>query len=185
MDGKAAAARLGGPVRLADARTGGAPCDHRNTGAWLMPIPPFTPHRGHDMADQWPLQSFLELGPLPGAVPCARLRVRHLLWEWKLTDFSEAAELVVSELLTNAVQASQAMEFLTPVRMWLLSDKQRVLILIWDASPQPPVRMYSRGDAENGRGLLLVETISTQWNWYFPHDPGGKVVWAQIGTESQ
>jgi hypothetical protein len=69
--------------------------------------------------------------------------------------------------------------------MWLLSDKRRVLILVWDASPQPPVRMYSRDDAENGRGLLLVETISTQWNWYFPHDPGGKAVWAQIGTESQ
>ncbi|SRR6266702_326307 len=185
MDGKAAAAGLGGPVRLADAGTGGPSFDHRNTRAWMMPIPPFTPHRGHDMADQWPLQSFLELGPLPSAVPCARLHVRQLLWEWKLTDFSEAAELVVSELLTNAVQASQAMEFLTPVRMWLLSDKQRVLILIWDASPQPPVRMYSRDDAENGRGLLLVETISTKWNWYFPHDPGGKVVWAQIDTESQ
>jgi anti-sigma regulatory factor (Ser/Thr protein kinase) len=135
------------------------------------------------MADQWPLQSFLELGPLPGAVPCARLHVRHLLWEWKLTDFSEAAELVVSELLTNAVQASQAMEFLTPVRMWLLSDKQRVLILIWDASPQLPVRMYSRDDAENGRGLLLVETISTRWNWYFVHDSGGKVVWARNRSE--
>jgi hypothetical protein len=32
--------------------------------------------------DQWPLQSFLELGALPGAVPCARLHTRHLLWEW-------------------------------------------------------------------------------------------------------
>jgi hypothetical protein len=77
------------------------------------------------------------------------------------------------------------MEFLTPVRIWLLSDKRRVLILIWDASPQPPVRMSSRDDAENGRGLLLVETISTQWSWYFPHDSGGKVVWAQIEAELQ
>jgi hypothetical protein len=83
MDGKAAAARLGGPVRLADARTGGASCDYRNTRAWMMPIPPFTPHRGHDMTDQWPLQSFLELGSLPSAVPCARLHVRQLLWEWQ------------------------------------------------------------------------------------------------------
>jgi hypothetical protein len=91
MDGKAAAARLGGPVRLADARTGGASCDHRNTRAWLMPISPFTPHRGHDMADQWPLQSFLELGSLPGAVPCARLHVRHLLWEW---DFRRKLHLM-------------------------------------------------------------------------------------------
>ena len=185
MDGKAAAARLGGPVRLADAGTGGVSWDDRNTWAWMMPIPSFTPHREHDMADQWPLRSFLEFGPLPSAVPCARLHVRQLLWEWNLTDLSEAAELVTSELLTNAIQASRAMEFLAPVRMWLVSDWQRVLILVWDASPQPPVRMYSRDDGENGRGLLLVETISTQWNWYFPHDPGGKVVWAQIGTESR
>jgi hypothetical protein len=99
MDGKAAAARLGDPVRLADASTGGASGDHRSTGALIMPIPSFTPHRGHDTADQWPLQSFLELGPLPSAVPCARLHVQQLLWEWKLTDFSEPAELVVSDSL--------------------------------------------------------------------------------------
>ncbi|MGI8452067.1 MAG: ATP-binding protein [Streptosporangiaceae bacterium] len=185
MDGKAVAARLGGPVRLADARTGGASRDYRSSRAWMMPIPRFTPPRGHDMADQWPLHSFLELGPLPSAVPCARLHVRQLLWEWKLTDFSEAAELVVSELLTNAVQASRAMRFPAPVRIWLLSDTQRVLILVWDASPQPPVRMESRGDAENGRGLLLVETFSTQWNWYFPQESGGKVIWAEIEAESR
>ncbi len=185
MDGKAGAARLGGPFALPDARTGNAAWDDRITWAWMMPILPFTLDRGHGMADRWPLQSFLELGPLPSAVPCARLHVRQLLWEWNFTDFSEAAELVVSELLTNAVKASQAMEFPTPVRMWLLSDEQRVLILIWDASPQPPARIESCDDAENGRGLLLVEAISTHWNWYVPHDPGGKVVWAQIGTESQ
>jgi anti-sigma regulatory factor (Ser/Thr protein kinase) len=183
MDGKGAASWLGSPVGLTDARTGSAAREDRTARA-QMPIPPFTRQREHDMADQWPLRSFLELGPLPGAVPCARLHVRQLLWEWNLTDFSEAAELVTSELLTNAIQASQAMKFLAPVRMWLVSDWQCVLILVWDASPQPPVRMDSRNDAENGRGLLLVETISTQWNWYFPHDPGGKVVWAEIGTES-
>ena len=82
MDGRAATARLGGPVRLPAARTGGALCDRRDTRAWMMPIPLSAPHRGHDMAGQWPLQSFLELGPLPSAVPCARLHVRQLLWEW-------------------------------------------------------------------------------------------------------
>lgn len=185
MDGKVAAARRGGSVYLADAKTDGASWDDRNAWTWMMPIPPSAPRQGHDMADQWPLQSFLELGSLPSAVPCARLHVRQLLWEWRLTDFSEAAELVVSELLTNAVQVSRALVFPAPVRMWLLSDQQRVLILIWDASPQPPVRLESRDDAENGRGLLLVETISTQWNWYFPRDPGGKVVWAEVGKESR
>jgi hypothetical protein len=47
------------------------------------------------------------------------------------------------------------------------------------------MRMNSRNDAGNGRGLLLVETISTLWNWHFPQDPGGRVVWAEIGAELQ
>jgi hypothetical protein len=39
---------------------------------------------------------------MPSAVPCARLHVRHLLREWDLAQLAEQAELVVSELLTNA-----------------------------------------------------------------------------------
>jgi hypothetical protein len=39
--------------------------------------------RGARMNDDWPLHSYLELGTLPGAVPCARLHTRHVLWEWE------------------------------------------------------------------------------------------------------
>lgn len=135
------------------------------------------------MADLWPLQSFLELAPQASAVPRARKHVRQLLRDWNLTDSGESAELVVSELLTNAVHATRAAEVFAPVRLWVLSDKQSVLILVWDSSPQPPARIDAAGDAENGRGLLLVEAISTRWNWHVPHHLGGKVVWAQIGAE--
>jgi len=34
------------------------------------------------MADEWPLRSYLELGALPSAVPCARLHAKQVLWEW-------------------------------------------------------------------------------------------------------
>jgi anti-sigma regulatory factor (Ser/Thr protein kinase) len=132
------------------------------------------------MDSEWPLQDFIELGALPGAVPCARLHARQLLWEWGLTRLSESIELLVSELVTNAMQASRAMEPITPLRLWLLTDKTRIKILVWDASPQPPARMSISGDAESGRGLLLVETISDRWDWYFPQDTGGKVVWAEL-----
>ncbi len=50
-----------------------------------------TPH-------QWPLHSYLELGALPTAVPCARLHARHLLREWGLNGLAADAELLVSEL---------------------------------------------------------------------------------------
>ena len=50
----------------------------------------------------------------------------------------------------------------------MLANRTRVLILAWDSSPQPPVRMSTSQDDENGRGLLLVETLSTRWDGYFP-----------------
>ena len=50
--------------------------------------------------------SYLELGALPTAVPCARLHARHLLWEWGLSALVEDTELLTSELITNAVKAT-------------------------------------------------------------------------------
>lgn len=91
---------------------------------------------------------------------------------------SDIAELLVSEIVTNAIQVSQADMDSAPVRLWLLADRSRLLILVWDASPLPPVRVSSSADAENSRGLLLVETISARWGWHFLPDKGGKVVWA-------
>src|ERR1700761_9407170 len=74
-------------------------------------------------AAQWPCQSFLELGAFPGAVPCARLHVRQALWEWGLTAFSENTELLVSELVTNAMRISRATAQDAPVRIWVMSDR--------------------------------------------------------------
>jgi anti-sigma regulatory factor (Ser/Thr protein kinase) len=112
------------------------------------------------MTSQWPLRSFLELGALPGAVPCARLHARQLLWEWGLEALTDSTELVVSELVTNAIQAPRTTGHTSPVRLWLLSDKAQVLVLVWDASPHPPVRADISDETENGRGLLLVEAVS-------------------------
>ena len=55
---------------------------------------------------EWELRTFLELGSLPSAVPCARLHTRQVLWEWHLDALAGTAELIVSELVTNAVHAS-------------------------------------------------------------------------------
>jgi anti-sigma regulatory factor (Ser/Thr protein kinase) len=134
------------------------------------------------MDGEWPLRDVLELGALPGAVPCARLHARQLLWEWGLTGQSESAELLVSELMTNAIAASRSLKQVFPVRLWLLANKARVLILVWDASHRPPAPADDKSaDAESGRGLLLVESVSERWDWYFPQDTGGKVVWALLG----
>jgi anti-sigma regulatory factor (Ser/Thr protein kinase) len=144
-------------------------------------VPPLPDAQGNEITGRWPLRSFLELGALPGAVPCARLHTRQLLWEWQLTGLSDSAELVVSEIVTNAIQITQANERTAPVRLWLLADRAQLLILVWDASPLPPLRVSTSDDTENGRGLLLVDTLTTRWD-YFPHHSGGKMVWALLDT---
>jgi hypothetical protein len=81
--------------------------------------------------------------------------------------------------MTNAIQVTQADGRSAPVRLWLLADRAQLLILVWDASPLPPVPVSTSDDEENGRGLLLVDTLSARWG-HFPHHGGGKVVFALI-----
>jgi anti-sigma regulatory factor (Ser/Thr protein kinase) len=160
---------------------GGSGASGPDAGVVPLPVPPPGP-RGI-IAGAWPLQDAIELGPLSGAVPCARLHARQMLWEWGLTQFTEDVELLVSELVTNAIAAPQSGDRVSPVRLWLRADRTRVLVLVWDASPQPPTPVEADDEAESGRGLLLVEAISQKWDWYFPQGTGGKVVWALTGSE--
>src|ERR1035441_7946938 len=96
-----------------------------------------------------------------------------------ISELGEQVELLVSEMVTNAVRASQLMADASSIRLWLRSDKNLVLILVWDGNPRPPIRMDTTEDAESGRGLLLVEVISDSWNWYRPEGINGKIVWGQ------
>jgi anti-sigma regulatory factor (Ser/Thr protein kinase) len=122
------------------------------------------------------------LGALPGAVPCARLHARLVLAEWGLKALADTAELVVSELTTNAVRASaglpEARHSLPAVRMWLSAGRDRALVQVWDADHQLPVPERPDPDAEHGRGLLLVESLSEAWGAYRPQRSIGKIVWA-------
>jgi len=141
---------------------------------------------------QWPLRSYLELGALPTAVPCARLHARHLLWEWGLNGLAADTELLVSELVTNAVKATAERQQ-AAILLRLSSDSARVLIEVWDADPHPPVPEELGHDGtpdpqeEGGRGLFLVAALSARWNWYPTQDPPGKVIWCEMeaaGRES-
>ncbi|HYZ57042.1 MAG TPA: ATP-binding protein [Streptosporangiaceae bacterium] len=149
----------------------------------------------------WLPRTHLELGALPGAVPCARLHTRHVVWECGLTDLTEAAELIVSELVTNAVQASAAAGLWLPgddgparlrcVWLWLASNERQLLVEVGDTSPRPPRPAEERSDVEGGRGLLLIEAVSLRWGHYSPGGSAGnaggrgrairKIVWAVLG----
>ena len=141
------------------------------------------PARFASFAARWPLRTFLELGAIPGAVPCARLHTRNVLAEWGLTVFSESTGLLVSELVTNAIQIPRLAEQDAPVRLWLVSDRAQVVIFVWDASPLPPLTGDVGEDAETGRGLRIVQAVSARLGWDFSSGMGGKVVWAVAGPE--
>ena len=129
------------------------------------------------------LSSHLELGPLVTAPGSARGHVRAVLKEWALDELTEATELLISELITNAVLATRALDAPLPfsVLLWLHANRRRVLITVWDADPQPPVLKENIDRyAENGRGLMLVDTLSAHWGWYEPPVMGGKCVWCEI-----
>jgi len=74
----------------------------------------------------------------------------------------ETAELLVSELTTNAIRASCGLP--EPViRLWLVSDRSNLVIRVWDSSAELPVCRDADPDSECGRGLLLVEALSKEW----------------------
>jgi anti-sigma regulatory factor (Ser/Thr protein kinase) len=133
----------------------------------------------------WPLQTRLPLAALPTAPGVARGHVRTVAREWGLADLADTAELLVSELVTNAVQVSAKLQTAgTPViHLWVTSDRVSMVIHVWDASSEMPVRRLDADelDEEGGRGLLLVETLSKDWGAYRKAD--GKVVWCLITAE--
>ena len=102
-----------------------------------------------------------------------------------MNGLAETTELLVSELVTNAVKATagRGQAF---VRLELSGDSARVLIEVWDADPRPPAPKDLGEDGtpdpqeEGGRGLFLVAALSARWDWYPTRGPTGKVVWCEL-----
>jgi len=161
--------------------TGSLMTSRSATRTQTVPPPP-RPHPPQPELAAWPLRASLYLGALPTAPGCGRAWTRQILQEWDLGHLVDNTTLLVSELTTNAVQASAPITG-AAIGLWLASDCERTVILVWDSSPQPPTPANPGEDTENGRGLLLVDVLSLQWGWYFPASASplgrdGKVSWA-------
>ena len=78
------------------------------------------------------------------------------------------------------MQASSRLKTLeTPVvRLWLISDRISIVIHVWDGSDEMPVRQGADADKVSGRGLVIVDYLSSDWGAY--RKEHGKVVWARI-----
>jgi len=106
-----------------------------------------------------------------------------------LTSITDTIELLVSELMTNSVQAMAGQNGQPAIRLRLLGDNARVRIEVWDADPRPPAPKDPAADgmpdleAESGRGLFLVSALSARWNWTPTREPTGKVTWCELDIE--
>ncbi|MEU0219021.1 ATP-binding SpoIIE family protein phosphatase, partial [Streptomyces sp. NPDC006265] len=128
----------------------------------------------YDGMELRPLRESWTVWRVPQAVGHARRFARRTLRSWGVTVDYDAALLVVSELVTNALVHTDG-----KVRMDLTLVDNRLRIAIADASPRSPVRPTSIGwEATGGRGILLVEALSATWGT-LPVS-GGKQVWAEL-----
>jgi len=127
----------------------------------------------------WRLASKLEFGPLPSAVPCARLHAKNILREWDLAHVADDAELIVSELMTNALTAAGPLPNIEPIVLHLRASDEYLMIQVWDALLAAPAPRPHAIDSETGRGLEIVSLLSDHWGFYHPAD-GGKLVWAAL-----
>jgi anti-sigma regulatory factor (Ser/Thr protein kinase) len=135
---------------------------------------------GSVMTAPEPLQTRLPLAALPTAPSVARGHVRMVAREWGLTDLADTAALIVSELVTNAVQASANLVTVEPpvVYLGVTSDGLSMMLHVWDASPEMPEPKDTAPDEEHGRGLMLVDAMTKDHGVY--RKAGGKVVWALL-----
>ncbi len=107
----------------------------------------------------------------PGAVSGVRSQVVRQLAEWGLEDAAFVTELVVSELVTNAIRYGGA-----PIQLRLICD--RVLICeVFDGSNAAPHLRRARVFDEGGRGLMLVAQLTERWGTR--PSTTGKVLWCE------
>jgi anti-sigma regulatory factor (Ser/Thr protein kinase) len=121
----------------------------------------------------------LRLCALPSAPFWARQYTRLFLAECPgiSDDATETAQLIVSELVTNAARA--AASTLGVIGLSLRPVRNELIIEVRDQSAEPPVLAPANDEAEHGRGLMLVDALSEEWG-YSDEPHGGKVVYAIV-----
>jgi anti-sigma regulatory factor (Ser/Thr protein kinase) len=109
----------------------------------------------------------------PALVAPIRKQVVEQLGSWELTDAAFIAELVVSELVTNAIRYGTP-----PIRLRLIHDDTHLICEVSDTSHTAPHLRRAKTWDEGGRGLLLVAQLTQRWG--SRHTAEGKTIWAEL-----
>ena len=115
----------------------------------------------------------------PYSVQMARFYVRAALGHHEFGDFTKDVETVTSELVSNAIAHASAQAI--NLELIRLEGPGAIAVVVTDPSPRPPVKLDPAEDAQHGRGLHIVEALSTRWGWA-PQEPG-KAVFAIFARE--
>ncbi|MER7764739.1 SpoIIE family protein phosphatase [Streptomyces sp. NPDC097619] len=113
-----------------------------------------------------------EVSADPAEVSRVRREAGAQLTEWGLDEPAFTAELILSELITNAIRYGAP-----PVRVRLLRDRG-LICEVWDGSSTAPHLRYAASTDEGGRGLFLVAQFAERWGTRYTDR--GKVIWAEL-----
>jgi anti-sigma regulatory factor (Ser/Thr protein kinase) len=113
----------------------------------------------------------------PSSAALARRFVRSVLIEWGHEHLIELAELLANELVTNSVLHTES-----EVALSVSLEGETLRVEVHDNNPQAPMRRDYSLSAATGRGLVLVEKLSSDWGT----EPAnaGKVVWFELAAEA-
>ena len=108
----------------------------------------------------------------PAIVAQARQHATTQLTTWRLDDAAFITELIVSELVTNAIRYGRP-----PIQLRLIHENTTLTCEVFDSSSTAPHMRRARTTDEGGRGLLLIGQLAQRWGTR--HTPTGKTVWAE------
>ncbi|MFF1674829.1 SpoIIE family protein phosphatase [Streptomyces sp. NPDC058256] len=109
----------------------------------------------------------------PALVAAIRKQVVAQLDDWSLSEATFTTELVVSELVTNAIRYGEP-----PIRLRLIHDATTLIVEVSDSSHTAPHLRRAKIFDEGGRGLLLVAQLTQRWG--SRHTADGKTIWAEL-----
>ncbi|MGW3098435.1 SpoIIE family protein phosphatase [Streptomyces sp. NPDC001102] len=112
-----------------------------------------------------------DVPPDPAAVAGVRAALTRQLELWRLEELGFASELILSELVTNAIRYGA-----DPIHVRVLFDRT-LICEVFDGSSTSPHLRYAAMTDEGGRGLFLVAQLAERWGTRYT--PAGKVIWAE------
>src|SRR6476661_1833877 len=164
-------------IRLEASRTGWTGA-RRNPMTTMAPPRPAERHERHARPERRGCRVRLATGPTAAAE--ARRRVRDAIRSWQVPVDLDAALLLTSELVTNAIR-HEAGQGAQAVMLAIASSRGRLRVDVHDTSRSLPAVAEVPADAETGRGLLLVATLSDEWGFY--RTAAGKAVYFTLAFE--